>query len=224
MDLIIPDFSKIIELSGITKVVDCRHVAAKYDKTNLEKVVDYCMRRIDPPISDDGRKMAEANRPMFLTLVGEGLFTAVSSTMHRAGDTMEVLCYGGVVHEDERLISADFYDIEPTIEQWAAGNIETIEAHRRWIQSESFIATVNRVAESLAYLLGERRPHPESSVLAIMAHEEICSIILALLSGVVPQRFMEERFRVEKGRFMVLLRELNDLFFTPIRPAMPEAS
>jgi len=218
MKLVIPDFSLLIPNSGITKAVDCRHVAAEYNK---EDVVDYCMRRIDPPISEDGRKMAETNRDRFLTLVGDGLFTAVSSTMERAENTMEVLCDGGVVHKDERLVSADFHDIEPTIEQWAAGAIETIEAHRRWIRSESFIATVNRVAEALEYLLSE---HPESSVLAIMAHEEICSIILALLSGVVPQRFMEPGFRVEKGKFMLLLRKPDDLFFTLHRPTMPEAA
>jgi len=221
MELVIPNLSKLILDGDIKKALLCRHTKAVYNETNI---VEYCMAEIDPELSEAGEQMAKKNRELFLTLTGGAPYTPITSTMIRAKSTTGIYVTDRKIHEDKRLRSANFGDIRPTIAQYAHGKITGLEAHRIWIGSESFMRTVNRVAEAMEYLLSDRRPNPECATLVIVAHEEILAIMTALWTGHVAPMFMQPEFGIKTGGFMMLLREPNDLFFTNYRVSMPEAA
>lgn len=217
MGIIVPDLYEIISASGVDRVIVGRHAKAELDESDPEAVVRYSLKQDDPGLSEDGRKAAEASREVFeASLVHGGKYVCVSSPLKRAIETVRAIAPHARICPDDRLEAAAYEYLPDALRAWARKEITSYEIHKMWRASAGFHSTLYRVIDAITSFLSN---YEEPTVVA-MGHMEICSLVVCLLVGVMPQRFLEAEadFQVPRGKFVTLVRDPMDEWFAILQP------
>lgn len=209
-----PNLMDALTVSRVDKVVLTRHQKTDYTSSDTEeekeRLLSYVLGEVDPPLSEEGRKGAEASRPALVKQVGESLpgqlLVGVSSSLNRAKETLKILSPWARRCPDSRLGPPDYNAIPIAIRAWVHGELSLLGTRRAWLRSGDFPIRLRMVSGAVQAFLC----HHKATRVVVVGHSETVDLLTCILTGVSPYRFVEPQFHAETGELVVLERDPDD--------------
>lgn len=73
--------------------------------------------------------------------------------------------------------------------------------YAEWVKTEGFAKTIEKVKTAIRIML-----QGNSRTVCIVAHDEICRLILCLCQGINPKNFADDSVKVKRGEFVTLTK------------------
>lgn len=159
----------------------------------------------DPPLSEKGKECAKET----MEKLPDDIKAIWSSPLRRAYETAEIYAGGKIqVIISQNLTIADYGGVPDSAIDEYLKTQNDVQMYSLWAKTTAFDKTIERVKRTIRILLqGNNR------VMCVVAHDEICRLILCLCQGVDPKNFADDRFRVKRGEFVVLNKSPKEVGF-----------
>lgn len=199
------DFNDLIQIPWAKTIIVARHESAELDMSDRNQAFGYIRGVNDPSLSEKGKESAKETRRK----LPDGIKAIWSSPLKRAYKTAKIYADDKIqVVISQNLTIADYGGVpDSAIDEYLKTQNDA-QMYSLWAKTTAFDKTIERVKRTIRILLqGNNR------VVCVVAHDEICRLILCLCQGVDLKNFADDRFRVKRGEFVVLNKSPKEVGF-----------